>query len=257
AAIERCRSLGMCAATIGNVQHLGRIGAFGEMAVEAGLISLHFVSVNDHGGLAAPHGGRDARFGTNPVCIAVPGFERMPPFLLDFATTKIALGKVRVAMMKGETLSPGQLLDGQGRPTTDPSVMYSDPMGALLTMGEHKGYGLAFACEILSGVLAGFGTIQPEHKRLGGIGNAMLAIVLDPARFGKVEDIAKEIKATTDHFLASPPAEETGPPKVPGDPERETMRARLANGIDIEAATWAEIVKEAKALGVDAPRASP
>jgi len=253
AAIDRARELGICAVTLGGVQHLGRIGGFGEQAMAAGFISLHFVSVNDHAGLAAPYGGTDARYGTNPVCVAVPGFGAQDDFLLDFATTKIAVGKARVAMMRGEPLEEGLVLDPAGRPSTDPSVMFAKPIGALLPLAEYKGYGLAFACELLSGVLSGLGTIQPGNERREGIGNAMLAIVLDPAKFGDPAWIAAEIKATTEHFRASPPDPETGPVRMPGDPERETMAQRRAEGIFIEDATWTAIAAEAEKLGVTAP----
>ena len=72
AAIERCRETGIVAMTLKNSHHVGRVGAYGEMATAAGMISLHFVNVTDHFTIVAPHRGKDSRFGTNPVCIAVP-----------------------------------------------------------------------------------------------------------------------------------------------------------------------------------------
>ena len=45
AAIARCRDTGVVLMTLRNTHHVGRIGAYGEMAMEAGLISLHFVNV--------------------------------------------------------------------------------------------------------------------------------------------------------------------------------------------------------------------
>ena len=63
--IARARSLGSCIVALGNAHHLGRIGAWAETAAAAGLVSLHFVNVISRA-IVAPHGGADARFGTNP-----------------------------------------------------------------------------------------------------------------------------------------------------------------------------------------------
>ena len=43
------------------------------------------------------------------------------------------------------------LLDAAGRPTRDGAVMFQEPRGALIAMGEHKGSGLAILCELLAG----------------------------------------------------------------------------------------------------------
>ena len=124
--IGRARELGAVVASLRNVHHLGRIGTYAETAVAAGLVSIHFVNVTGHPPLVAPYRGSHARFGTNPISIGVPGTARHEPFLLDMATSHIALGKVRVALNKGEQITPGTLVDAQGRPTTDPKVMFPD-----------------------------------------------------------------------------------------------------------------------------------
>ena len=152
--IERARAHGSCIVALGNSHHLGRIGAWAEQAAAAGLVSLHFVNVISRA-IVAPHGGGDARFGTNPFCAGLPLAGR-PPVIVDFATSVIAQGKTRVAMNQGEPVAPGCLIDDHGRPTTDPRYTVVPPFGALLTFGAHKGYGLALLCELLGGALAAF-----------------------------------------------------------------------------------------------------
>src|SRR5262245_62898228 len=115
AAIARCRETGVVAMTLANAHHIGRVGAYGELATGAGLVSLHFVNVTDHRGLVAPFRGSDARFSTNPVCIALPGTERQPALLLDMATTAVAMGKVRVARDEGKVVAEGILMSPSGR----------------------------------------------------------------------------------------------------------------------------------------------
>src|SRR5437868_4632909 len=117
-AIERAKKHGACVMTVANSHHLGRIGHWAEMAVAQGLVSIHFVNVISHARVA-PHAGRDARFGTNPVCIGVP-LPGEAPFLLDMATSAVAQGKMRVAHNKREKVKPGMLIDEHGNPTDDP-----------------------------------------------------------------------------------------------------------------------------------------
>jgi uncharacterized oxidoreductase len=102
-AIERARQHGVCILALANSHHLGRIGHWAEMAVAQGLVSLHFVNVISHARVA-PYGGADARFGTNPVCVAIP-IPGEPPFLLDMATSAVAQGKMRVAHNKRDNSS--------------------------------------------------------------------------------------------------------------------------------------------------------
>src|ERR1043166_6262530 len=112
-AIERAKRSGSCIMTLGNVHHLGRIGHWAEMAVAQGLVAIHFVNDISHAHVA-PYGGRDARFGTNPCCIGVP-LPGEPPFLLDYATSAVAQGKLRVAHNKGVKVPLGRLIDPEGR----------------------------------------------------------------------------------------------------------------------------------------------
>jgi uncharacterized oxidoreductase len=147
-----------------------------------GFVSISFVNITDQRPAVAPWRGGDARFGTNPVTIAIPGPSPGRPIIADMATSRIAMGKVRVARNKGETLIAGDdLLDQEGQPTTDPAVMYQQPRGALITFGEHKGYALAFICEMLAGAVGGSGTMRPEHQDRHESTNGMLMVVIDPS----------------------------------------------------------------------------
>lgn len=250
--IPIAKDLGIAALALRNVHHLGRIGAYGEMAAAAGLISIHFVN-----GLAgpppvAPFRGSDGRMSTNPVCIAIPASETGGrPLILDFATSAIAIGKVRVAYNAGRQVPAGALMDGYGKPTTDPSVMYdADPRGALQSMGAHKGYGLALMCEVLGGALSGGGTAQPNNPTDRGIRNGMLAILLDPARFVDIGFFSEEVAAVIAHVKASPAADPNAPVLVAGENEQITKAKRSAEGIPIDDKTWTLIRGAALSLGI-------
>jgi uncharacterized oxidoreductase len=250
AAITRCRQTGMVAMTLANAHHIGRVGAYGELASGAGLVSLHFVNVTDHRPIVAPFRGTDARFVTNPVCIALPGTDRQPPLLLDMATSAIAMGKVRVARNEGKLVEEGILIDPAGQPTRDPNVMYREPHGALRPFGAHKGYALAVVTELLAGGLSGGPTIHPGNPRAGGTVNNMLAILIDPARLAGVEWLRREVDGFVEYVKASPPADAAAPVLVPGDPERIARDQRARRGIDVDATTWEEILQAGEKVGL-------
>jgi uncharacterized oxidoreductase len=248
--IERAREHGVCAAALANAHHLGRIGHFAEMAVAAGLVSIHFVNVISFPRVA-PHAGTDARFGTNPCCIGVP-LAGAPPFILDFATSGVAQGKLRVAHNKGERLAPGLLIDDQGEPTTDPRYGVVPPLGAMTTFGLHKGYGLAVACELLGGALTGGGTWHRNATGERRVWNSMLTVLLDPGRLGTTEAFAREAQAFVDWLRRSPAAKGFDKVRIAGEPEREARATRERDGIAIDAATWRDILAAGEKLKLSA-----
>jgi len=238
-AVQRARQHGSCIMALGRSHHLGRIGQWGEQAAAQGLVSLSFVNVISRA-IVAPFGGADARFGTNPVCVAIP-VPGEPPFVLDMATSAVAQGKIRVAHNKGEKVSPEWLLDDQGNPTSDPRFGVVAPFGALRTFGLHKGYGLALVCELLGGALTGGGTWHSDDRSKRRVWNGMLTILVDPARLDTDQLFAQETRAFLDSLRRSPVAPGFDKVRIAGEPERETRAKREKEGIAVDPTTWEEI----------------
>jgi len=249
-AVERARRDGACILAVRNAHHMGRIGTYGEIVAAAGMVGILVVNVVGHRGLVAPHGGAFGRLGTSPVCIAIPGPTPDTPFVLDMATSKVADGKLRVAQAKGETLPEGYALDGHGRATRDPGVVWAEPGGAVLPFGEHKGYGLGLAIDILAGALTGGDTLQPDHPRGGTITNNLFGLVVDPARLGSVGRFGDEVAAILAYMRDCPPREPGRPVQTAGEPERLAMAARRADGIPIDDGTWASLEAAAREAGI-------
>ena len=254
--MERAKAHGSCIMTLANAHHLGRIGHFAEMAVAQGLVSMHFVNVLSRP-VVAPFGGADGRYGTNPCCIGVPLAGR-DPFVLDFATSRVAQGKMRVAHNEGRRVEPGTLIDEHGRPTTDPGVVVvpqsNGLFGALLAFGEHKGYGMAVACELLGGALTGSGTWhKPTDPAVRAVINGMLTILIDPTRLGTQTTFEQEALAFVDWLQAGPVAPGFDAVQIAGDPERAYRAQRQAEGIAVDAQTWQEIVAAGRKVGVNVP----
>jgi uncharacterized oxidoreductase len=255
-AIERARTHGVCVMGLRNSHHLGRVGHWAEQAVAAGFASVHFTNAVSTIPMVAPFGGAAARFLTNPFTVGIPrpGEE---PILLDFATSAIAHGKVRVAYNKQKSdpssqVPEGSLIDAQGKPTRDPSVMFepaAGPHGALQTAAAHKGHALAMVCELLGAALTGGETAQPANRTMQfAIWNNMFAIVFDPNRIGAAERFAQEARAFTEWVQSAPRSGATDRIMMPGDPERRA-RAERATGLPVDLGTLDEL--DAAAASID------
>jgi uncharacterized oxidoreductase len=250
AGMARASSLGLAAVALRNAFHVSRVGAYAEQAARGGLVSVHFVNVVGHAPIVAPFRGGDPRYMTNPFCVGVPGKDGAPAVLLDFATSRVALGKVREARARGDEVPEGWIIDAKGRPATDPGALLDPPKGALLPFGEHKGSGLALVCELLAGALTGGGILSRVPYQDLKIGNNMLSILLDPARFPGGAGLARDVEATLAYVKASPAADPSLPVLVAGEPEAASRAARLAEGIPVAPGTWEDLVSEARKLGV-------
>lgn len=247
-AIDKAKSGGVGIFALRDTHHVARVGAYGERAAAAGLVSIHFVNVLLAPGRVAPFGGLGGRFGTDPICITFPSHDDKPPVVLDFATSRVAAGKLRVAANKGTPLPPGYLIDAKGNEATDPNVFFKEN-GAMLPFGEYKGSGLGLACELMAGVLTGGGAMQASFPNRG-VKNGMFSIILDPKRFGDTQWMDREMAALIGWVKSSPPRPGVEEVLIAGEPERKSRALRLKDGIPVDPNTWKELLGAAKQVGV-------
>jgi uncharacterized oxidoreductase len=254
--IAKARGNGFALIGLRNAGHLGRIGAWAEMACAEGLVSIHFVNVANSI-LVAPFGGVERRMSTAPVCIGVPNPDG--DFLLDFATSQVAEGKVLVARKSGKHAPPTSLIGPDGVLSGDPDLLYGPVVagvvdnprkgpGALTPMGGHKGSGLALACELLAGALTGSGPAMGGSERSH---NGMLSIYLDPKLMDDGHGWAGTVAAYIAHIRACTPADPAEPVMVPGDPERMRRADRLANGLPLAPDVWESLLDAGASKGLD------
>ena len=254
--IAKAQEHGVAVVALRRAGHLGRIGHWAEIACEAGLVSVHFVNVAESM-LVAPFGGAERRISTAPVTIGVVNPDG-DDFLLDFATSRVAEGKVMVALRGGKPVPEGALVDGGGQPSQDPHDLYGeiapgenpDPRngpGALVAMGDHKGSGLALACELLGGALTGSGTTGPGKSTHNG----MLSIYLKPEIMDDGHGFGGAVANYIDYVRSARPADPDQPVMVPGDPERRARAARLADGLPLPIEVWNNIVDAGVNIGLE------
>jgi LDH2 family malate/lactate/ureidoglycolate dehydrogenase len=243
-AIAKARQYSLAAVGLRNSAHIGRLGEYALMAVEHGMIG--FLTCNSSL-LTAPYGGVDRVFGTNPFAFAFP--RSGTPFLMDFATSVVAEGKLRVAMAKGASIPEGWILDKNRQPTTNPADFYNG--GVLLPLGGHKGYGLLMVADLLGGALTGHGcTALPEHTT----GNGVFLMAIDIAAFCPVEELTETVDRLAATIKAGRKAPGFDEILIPGEPEFRAREQRLREGIYLPDTTWREMVEVAGQYGLSEAR---
>ncbi len=245
--IAKCAKHGVAVVALRNSGHLGRIGDWPLMAAAAGKLSLHFVNTTGAGILVAPFGGIERRLSANPIAAGIPVTGR-PPILLDISACTLAEGKIRVALNKGVSVPENCIIDSKGKPTTDPKVFYANPPGAILPIAAHKGYGLAFLCEVLAGALTGGGF--SNVKNADRVINGMLSIFVDPNFFQTDAVFTAELERFIAWVKSSEKVEVGGEILLPGEIEERTKMKRLRDGIEIDATTWSQLAATAQSVGI-------
>jgi len=251
-AIEKARDTTISCVAVRNVGHMGRMGAYPEMAAREGMFGMICTGSGGVVHSVAPYGGTKGRTGTNPIAMAFPS-DLDGPILLDMATSVHATGKIRVYQRQGVPLPPDWLIDREGRPTTNPEDFYAG--GAHRTFGGlagYKGYGLSFFVEILSGIVTRDGHARDTGGAdyAPGFSNGSIIVVINTESFVPLETLKKEIGDLTQWMKSSPPAQGFDGVLYPGEPEARTRRERLANGIPLDDTTWEEIRKLAQEYGL-------
>jgi len=242
-AIDKARALGVGAVAVRNSDHFGAAGAYALRAARQGLIGI--ATTNASVPAVVPTRSTVPLFSTNPIAFAAPAATRRP-FVLDMATSTVAVGKVNVAWLNDRPLPAGWVVDEAGRPVTDAALgrdyIYKrlegglTPLGGAEETGGYKGYGLCAMVEILSAVLAG-ATAMPLHpggthtKAHRDVGHFFIA--LDPGAFRPRAAFLAEMDAFIDALHNAPAADPARPVLVPGDPEWAHYDDRAALGVPL------------------------
>lgn len=227
--------------------HVGRAGAYPAMAAQRGFVGLIFVNGGGMEPRVTPHGGVRPVFGTNPLAAALP-VQGLPPIVLDFSTSMVASGKIRLARDRGEEVPEGWILDRAGRPSRRPEDYYAG--GMLLPAAGHKGYALSLLVEVLGGLLTGAGTpVLPESGYK--LGNGVFFLAVNVESFRPLAEFAAQVRQLVDLVKSVPPAEGVGEVLLPGEPEERVRARRLAEGVPLADTTWAKIAETARSVGVE------
>jgi len=245
-AIRLASQFGLGLVTVRESNHFGAAGYWALKIAAVNQIGLAFCNASP---IVAPWQGKEGRFGTNPICMAVPRGKR-DQWMLDMATTTVAANRIFKAHTNREpSIPPGWAMDKNGVPTTDTEAAYQ---GLLMPLGGYKGSGLAMMVELLCGALSG-GAMSTELGGLRVRGKRFRAsqtfLAIDAARMrpdyaGRVDWLIGRVKDTA-------PAAGYDEVLVANEPELRAERKRRAEGIPIPDGTYAALAAGAAKAGID------
>jgi LDH2 family malate/lactate/ureidoglycolate dehydrogenase len=246
-AIKKAKEQGVSSVTMRYLGHLGRLGAYGEMAAKEGCVAILFCATGGQALSQAPFGGSKRKLGTNPIALTIPA-EKEGIISSDFATSVAAEGKVRVYRARGQKLPDGWILDKEGRPSNDPNDFYAG--GAILPIGAsvgYKGFCLAFMNDMFASLLSRDGFPAKPGKQFS---NGSLMVVIDIERFAPLTAVKSETSQMVQFIKDTPLAQGFEQVLYPGEKEAKSRKARIEAGVDIEDETWNQAMALVKTYGV-------
>jgi L-2-hydroxycarboxylate dehydrogenase (NAD+) len=198
-----------------NSTHFGAAAYYAEMASKANKIGIVFTNASPG---IAPTGSLKPLLGNNPWSISVPS-NLDYPITMDIANSVVARGKIRLANTKGESIPLGWAINKLGQPTTDPKEALDG--GAILPIGDYKGYGITLMIEILAGVLtgSGFGDQIAGVEHDGKRNNGHLFIALDVESFMGIEQFKERLDELVHMVKSAPKIDEEKDILLPGEIE--------------------------------------
>ena len=252
-AVDRARDLGVGCASLRRCRHVGRLGAYTEMAAARDCLALATCSTSGEGHWVAPYGGREGRLGTNPLSFAAPTGER--PLVLDCSTAALPEGKVRFCRDTNQPLPPDSLVDRNGEASTDPGDLYrpdGTPAGAILPFGGaqgYKGFGLSCMVQILSS-LVGEPTWREEEDE--SCANTMWIMVVYLGAWMAADRFKEELNDMLAYICSAAPVAASRGVLLPGQREFDAEARCREEGIAVEDEIWSQIEAVARGAGVPA-----
>ncbi|KAF8363773.1 hypothetical protein PRIPAC_90696 [Pristionchus pacificus] len=220
-AVKKAKEAGVGWVSAKGSNHFGIAGWYSLRAMRQGCMGLAFTNTSP---LMYPTRAAKPALGTNPISLAAAGQEG-DAFVLDMATTTVAIGKVELASRKGEQVPATWGADSRGLVSTDPDTIVKEgallPLGGDERSGGYKGYGMASLVEIFCGVLAG-AHWGPNVRRWGS--NAAVAdlgqcfIAVDTSAFAP--DFSGRMQEFMDTMRGLPQSNPDEPVEVAGDVEK-------------------------------------
>lgn len=251
AAFPIAREAGIAGVAVRGSNHFGTAAYYCQMACREGMALI--ATTNSPPGIA-PWGGKKAYFGTNPIAFGFPT-RREPPVIVDMSASVAARGKIILAARQGEAIPEGWATDEEGSETTDAEAALR---GAVQPLGGAKGYALALAVEVMSGVLSG-AAFGPQVNNLykdgdppADVGHSF--ILLDISHWMPPEEYFGRMECFIEEIKASPLAEGGEEILYPGERRYRTYLENMERGISLSPAVRGDLEGLGEDLGVAFPQ---
>ena len=233
-AVSKAKVCGFGAVVVRGGTHYGSSAVHAAEAERNGCIGI---AMTNAGAEMAAWGGATPVVGTNPWAIAAPGGSGFP-VVLDIALTTAGKGMMRWHEQEGRPIPIDWALTPEGEETTDPTAAMA---GALLGIGQYKGYGLSLMTDVMTGVLSGggFGLEPYRDPKRTDVSHTFLAF--DIAWFLPVEQFRERMRRFGEMVRGSRLRPGFTEVLLPGELEHRRSEQKLAHGVPLPAAVFAEL----------------
>ena len=249
-AAERARRCGTATVVIRRSHHIASLASYHRRAAEQGVVLLLACS-DANSASVAPFGGLDPVFTPNPVSAGFPTGGL--PVSVDISTSSTTNGLTNRLHQQGGKLPAPWLIDGHGRPSDDPAVLFDEPKGTILPLGGldsgHKGYGLSLLVEALTGGLAGHGRADPRE----GWGATVFLQVLDPEAFAGRAAFERQLGEVARQCRGSRRADAARPVRLPGERGFDLAQKQREQGVVLHESILPALAPWAQKYGVAMP----
>ena len=249
-ATAKAKRCGTGTVVIRRSHHIACLAAYLKRATDEGLLMLLTCS-DPNSCSVAPFGGLDPVFTPNPLAAGIP--TTTDPVLIDISTSSTTNGLANRLHKEGGRLPAAWLIDGHGKPSDDPAVLFAEPKGTILPLGGidsgHKGYGMSLLVEALTGGLAGHGRADQRE----GWGATVFVQIINPAAFAGSDAFTRQTGAVVEQCHASQPARTGARVRLPGERGLALAREQQQGGVELYPAILPALEPWTRKLGVPLP----
>ena len=236
--------------------HIGRLGEYAEAAAAASAWRSSPRSTTTASAAASPRPAAP-RPASAPIRSASARPTDGDPGRARHRHQRLRRGQgARAASTRASRRREGWLLDAEGRPTTDPGVLYREPRGTILPLGgpqAYKGFGIGLLLDMFAGGLSGRAVQPAGHAEAVGQRRAVSSCwtsTSSPAPSISSRETTGRVRSMCAAVRGPRASQEI---LLPGDPERREKARRQKAGLTLDDGTWGQLTQVAARLKVAVP----
>ena len=249
--LNRLNNYPLFTASIKQSHHIACLAAYPQRVAERGHLMILTTSDPTLGAKVSPFGSRTPLYTPNPIAAGWPLKDGVVMLDISMSTTSVGRSQ-RLARQKARL--PGKwVLDAQGRPTNDPSVIFQKPSGSILPLGGvdlgYKGFALGLLVEALTSGLCGFG----RKDRPGRWGATVFLMIVNPDALGGAQQFQEETTWLAEACRKAEPIDSDQPVRLPGQAALAKKRIYLEKGVKLEPGILPSLEEWSEKLAVSMP----
>lgn len=192
------------------------------------------VANSDRAQWVAPHGAVEPVMSPSPLAVGFPTDQG--PVMIDMSAASTAYGQCRRAASDGVPLAGQWVVDAEGNPSDDPTLVTERKGGAILPLGGldlgYKGFALGLMLEAWTNALGGHGR--------DGLGDddrwscSVFVQLMNPSQFSGLDAFKTETGILAQACRSAKVPEGKDPVHLPGELALRRREDQITNGVSID-----------------------